>query len=60
VAKAVLPHRMGRMDYRLSGRILTVDARGDILFSAAGPFPLSSIDRVNRRPRWSYVLGSVC
>jgi hypothetical protein len=32
VAKAVLPNRMGRKDYRLSALILTVNATPAILF----------------------------
>jgi hypothetical protein len=32
VAKAVLPNRMGRMDYRLSELILTVNPRAAIPF----------------------------
>ena len=32
VAKAVLPNRMGRIDYRLSGRILTANATAAIPF----------------------------
>jgi hypothetical protein len=32
VAKAVLPNRMGRTDYRLSGRILAANTSPGILF----------------------------
>ena len=47
VAKAVLPDRMGRMDYRFPVTILIVNARAGIPFLVDGPFPLSLIDRVN-------------
>jgi hypothetical protein len=43
VAKAVLPNRMGRMDYRLSELILTVNARGDTTFAEAAYLNLSHL-----------------
>jgi hypothetical protein len=39
VAKAALPNRMGRIDYRLSAHILTVNARAGIPFSVDGTLP---------------------